>query len=99
MGTETPPPAAAWIRPIPNLLTGLRLVLAVALPFAPPAWWLPIVLSAGVTDALDGWIFSGGNPCVKDVIVGGIHVVKDRVHIREEQVAKAFRAAVKRLIA
>lgn len=56
MGTETPPPAAAWIRPIPNLLTGLRLVLAVALPFAPPAWWLPIVLSAGVTDALDGWI-------------------------------------------
>jgi hypothetical protein len=36
---------------------------------------------------------------VKDVIVGGNHVVKDRVHIREEQVAKAFRAAVKRLTA
>jgi formimidoylglutamate deiminase len=59
----------------------------------------PALIGRSSDDALDSWIFSGGNPCVKDVIVGGTHVVKDRVHIREEQVAKAFHAAVKRLTA
>lgn len=48
--------AAAWIRPLPNLLTGLRLVLAGVLPFAPPGLRLPIVATAAATDALDGWI-------------------------------------------
>ena len=34
--------------------------------------------------ALDTWIFSGGNALVKDVFVGGRHVVKDRHHINED---------------
>lgn len=46
----------AWIRPLPNVLTGLRIVGACALPFVPEAWWLPLVLFAGVSDWLDGWI-------------------------------------------
>jgi formimidoylglutamate deiminase len=46
---------------------------------------------------LDSWIFSGGNACVKDVFVAGEHLVRDRRHIREEDIERAFRAAVKRL--
>ena len=47
--------------------------------------------------ALDTWIFSGGNSCVKDVIVGGRHVIKDRHHPHEDIVARNFRAALGRL--
>jgi cardiolipin synthase len=45
-----------WIGPVPNLLTGLRLVLAVLFPFVPDAWRGPVVLAAGASDLLDGWI-------------------------------------------
>jgi formimidoylglutamate deiminase len=49
--------------------------------------------------ALDTWIFSGGNPCIKDMIVGGRHVVQDRHHIGEDKIARNFRAAFERLSA
>ena len=48
---------------------------------------------------LDTWIFSGGNSCVKDMIVAGRHVVKDRHHENEEIIARDFRAAIRRLAA
>jgi len=47
--------------------------------------------------ALDTWIFSAGNAAVKDVIVGGAHVVKDRRHINEDRVQKKFAETVRRL--
>jgi phosphatidylglycerophosphate synthase len=49
-------PAHAWIRPVPNVLTFLRLVLAGVLPLVPPAWRLPVILAAAASDGLDGWI-------------------------------------------
>jgi formimidoylglutamate deiminase len=47
--------------------------------------------------ALDTWIFSAGNAAMKDVIVGGSHVVKDRLHINEDRIQKKFSEAVRRL--
>ncbi len=47
--------------------------------------------------ALDTWIFSAGNSCIKDMIVGGHHVVKDRHHAHEDIIARNFRAALGRL--
>jgi formimidoylglutamate deiminase len=47
--------------------------------------------------ALDTWIFSAGNAAVKDVIVGGSHVVKDRRHIDEDRIQKKFAETVRRL--
>ncbi len=47
--------------------------------------------------ALDTWIFSAGNAAVKDVIVGGSHVVKDRRHIHEDRIQKKFRETVRRM--
>ena len=47
--------------------------------------------------ALDTWIFSAGNAAVKDVIVGGSHVVKDRRHNDEERIQKKFSETVRRM--
>ena len=57
----------------------------------------PALIGREKDDALDAWIFSGGNLCVKDMIVGGIHVVKDRHHAREDEITRNFRAAIRRL--
>lgn len=46
----------AWIRPVPNALTFLRLALAAALPFLPPPLLLPAIATAAATDVLDGSI-------------------------------------------
>ena len=46
---------------------------------------------------IDSWIFSGGNPCVKDMFVAGQHVVTDRRHMHEDEIAKAYRKAVEKL--
>lgn len=59
----------------------------------------PALIGRSEDSALDSWIFSGGNSCVRDVFVAGNHVVQDRRHIREEAILKNFRAAVKRLAA
>ena len=57
----------------------------------------PLLAGRAQDAALDTWIFSGGNALVKDVIVGGQHVVQDRHHIHEETIARNFRAALRRL--
>lgn len=51
--TRTPNP---WIRPVPNILTMLRIVAAGVLPFVPDAWRLPIVVFGGLSDWADGFI-------------------------------------------
>ena len=57
----------------------------------------PALIGRGGDSLLDSWIFSGGNACVKDVFVGGSHVVKDRHHAREDEIEAGFRAAMRRL--
>ena len=47
--------------------------------------------------ALDSWIFSGGNGCVRDVFVAGRAVVRDRRHAEEDAITSRFRAALARL--
>ena len=41
---------------LPNTLTALRLLLAAAFIFVAPAWWLPLLIAAAVSDVLDGAI-------------------------------------------
>ena len=48
---------------------------------------------------LDSWIFSGNRPVVRDVFVGGAHVVRGGIHGREDEIAAAYRAAMRRLLA
>lgn len=57
----------------------------------------PTMIGRAGDAALDTWIFSAGNAAVKDVIVGGSHVVKDRRHIDEDRIQKKFAETVRRL--
>ncbi|PLX47985.1 MAG: hypothetical protein C0613_12600 [Desulfobulbaceae bacterium] len=44
------------MRFVPNILSTLRLLLAIAFPFVAPVWWIWLVVVSGCTDFLDGWI-------------------------------------------
>ncbi|MEM8932015.1 MAG: formimidoylglutamate deiminase [Acidobacteriota bacterium] len=46
---------------------------------------------------LDSWIFSGGRSCVRDVVIGGRHVVADRHHADEEAILDRFRTTLDHL--
>ena len=59
----------------------------------------PALVGRSGDAALDTWIFSAGNAVVKDVLVAGRHVVKDRHHMHEDRIASTFQAALKRLSA
>jgi formimidoylglutamate deiminase len=47
--------------------------------------------------ALDAWIFSGGNACVRDVYAGGRLKVKDGLHVDAAAVRSDFKKAIARL--
>ncbi len=85
--------ARAMAQPVGAIAPGFRADIAV-LDGEHPA-----LIGRKADAALDSWIFSGGNLCMRDVFVAGDHVVQDRHHIREEAIEKKFRAAVKRLTA
>jgi formimidoylglutamate deiminase len=56
------------------------------------------ILEGRDDDALiDSWVFAGGQACISDVFVAGLHVVKDRRHVDEERILDRFRRTVSRL--
>ena len=57
----------------------------------------PSMLGRAGDAALDAWIFSGGNAAVKDVIVAGSHVVRERRHFDEGRIQQKFKETVRRL--
>ncbi len=83
--------AACLDQPMGAIAVGKRCDIAV-LDEAHPA-----MIGRAGDAALDTWIFSAGNAAVKDVIVGGSHVVKDRRHIDEDRIQKKFAETVRRL--
>jgi formimidoylglutamate deiminase len=46
---------------------------------------------------LDAWLFSGNSTPVRDVMVGGTWMVRDRTHRNQRPVAEAFAHAMRRL--
>jgi formimidoylglutamate deiminase len=80
-------------RPIGGIAPGLRCDL-VELDTAHPA-----LTGVGENTLLDSWVFSGqGNP-IRTVVVGGHPVVAEGRHIRRDEIATRFRAAMERLTA
>jgi len=45
-----------FLHALPNLLSTVRLLLAALFPFCPEREWIWLVLAAGASDFLDGWI-------------------------------------------
>lgn len=48
-------------------------------------------------DLLDSWVFSGNDNLVKDVYVGGRHVVENGQHINQEAISQNFRLTLDQL--
>jgi formimidoylglutamate deiminase len=57
----------------------------------------PALIGRSGDNAVDSWVFSGGAACVRDVIVGGEIVIRERRHSREDEILRDFRAAITRL--
>jgi formimidoylglutamate deiminase len=54
------------------------------------------IATAPSTKILDRWLFALGSKAVRDVMVAGQWVVQDGRHIRQEEIDRAFHAALKR---
>jgi formimidoylglutamate deiminase len=78
-------------QPMGALKAGMRCDITV-LDYAYPA-----MIGREKDAAIDTWIFTGGNAAVKDVIVGGKHLVKDRHHFDEDRIQNRFTETVRRL--
>ena len=57
----------------------------------------PILAGRSGDAIIDSWVFSGNQPAVKDVFVGGAHVVASGRHIDEDMILDNYRAVIKRL--
>lgn len=49
-------PAADRVLTIPNVISAMRLAIAIGLPFAEAAWRLPLLLLGAVSDWVDGFL-------------------------------------------
>jgi formimidoylglutamate deiminase len=83
--------ATAMAQPVGAIASGYRADIAVLDDE------LPSLSGRSGDNLLDTWIFSAGNPCVKDMFVAGKHVVKDRHHPAQDKILRDFQSAVKRL--
>jgi formimidoylglutamate deiminase len=83
--------AQALAQPIGALVPGLRADLIVLDPLH-----LALIGHRPET-ACDGWIFTGGDSVIRDVMVGGNWVIRDRHHVRGYEIMNRFRQVMKRL--
>ena len=58
----------------------------------------PVLAGKSGDALLDGWIFSGGNACVRDVFVRGEHLVQSGVHRNEKAIGEKFAVTMKHLL-
>jgi formimidoylglutamate deiminase len=57
----------------------------------------PAMAGASADTALDHLLFAGGSAAIRDVMVGGRWVVKERRHLAENEIAAEFRETMRRL--
>lgn len=57
----------------------------------------PLLYERSGDELLDSWIFSGNNNTVRDVYVGGKHIIKDGQHEQQSEIAERFKSTLKRL--
>ena len=83
--------AQALGRPIGRLEAGCRADFLVLDPDS------PVLLGHGPETLLDALLFSGNDNPVKDVVVGGRWVVRDRRHVAEDDILTDYRRAIEEL--
>ena len=83
--------ARSLAQPAGAIVPGARADLVV---LDPESWSL---VGQPPATVLDGWLFAGRGGEVRDVMVGGRWVIRDRRHEAEERIAARFRAAMETL--
>lgn len=58
----------------------------------------PALIARDGDDLLDAWVFCGGAACIRDVFVGGRHVVSDHRHVNETSIIRNYRHAAESLL-
>ena len=85
--------ATALAQPIGALAAGCRADFVVLDPDH------PALLGRHGEAVVDSFVFCGGNEAVRDVFIGGRHIVKDRRHVGEAAAGERFRRALASLAA
>jgi formimidoylglutamate deiminase len=57
----------------------------------------PVLAEHRPEEVLDSWIFAGNTPLLRDVCVGGRHLVRAGHHVQREAIARRYRQALARL--
>ncbi len=57
----------------------------------------PLLCERNGDELLDSWIFSGNSNTVRDVYVGGKHLIQDGQHAQQNEIAKRFKLTLKAL--
>ena len=57
----------------------------------------PLLCERNGDELLDSWIFSGNSNIVRDVYVGGKHIIQDGQHAQQNQIAERFISTLKTL--
>jgi formimidoylglutamate deiminase len=55
---------------------------------------IPALLASADEDLLDRWVFGGATGAIRDVMVGGRWVVRERMHVVEDEIARRYRIAI-----
>ncbi len=58
----------------------------------------PALVARDGDAVLDSWIFAAGESAVRDVFVGGKHVVADGRHVRRENIQRRYAGIMRRLL-
>jgi formimidoylglutamate deiminase len=80
--------ASSLAQPVGAIVPGVRADLVVLDPESPS------LVGQTTATVLDGWLVAGRGDEVRDVMVGGRWVVRDRRHDAEERIAAGFRGAM-----
>jgi len=57
----------------------------------------PLLCERNKDELLDSWIFSGNHNTVRDVYVGGKHIIQDGQHAQQSEIADRFKSTLKTL--
>jgi formimidoylglutamate deiminase len=58
----------------------------------------PALIGKSGDSVIDSWLFSGGNGCVKEVFVGGRHVIKQGRHSEGAMITARYKKALEALM-
>ena len=57
----------------------------------------PLLYGKPAQDVIDSFVFSGNDTLIKDVMAGGKWVVRDGIHLHEQEISARYKKTIKEL--